>query len=78
MIKIMTKAAGTYEGQDVAYIFLNNAPTFTRKSEAEKWLEINNNGSSEQFLLVGSPKEVEVVVEKKIKIVETNGTNEAN
>ena len=78
MIKIMTKAAGTYEGQDVAYIFLNNAPTFTRKSEAEKWLEINNNGSSEQFLLVGSPKEVEVVEEKKIKIVETNGTNEAN
>ena len=45
MIKIMTKAAGTYEGQDVAYIFLNNAPTFTRKSEAEKWLEINKKYS---------------------------------
>ena len=78
MIKIMTKAAGNYDGQDVAYVFLNNAPAFTRKSEAEKWLEANNSGSSEQFLLVGSPKEVEVVVEKKIKIVETNGTNEAN
>ena len=78
MIKIMTKAPGSYEGQDDAYIFLNDAPTFTRKSEAEKWLENNNSGSSEQYLLVGSPKEVEVIVEQKIKIVETVCTNEAN
>ena len=77
MIKIMTKLTDT--DYDKAYSFLNNAPVFTRKSEAEKWLEANNSGSNEQFLLVGSPKEVEVVVEKKIKIVETNGTtNEAN
>ena len=76
MIKIMTKV--TEVDYDKAYSFLDNAPTFARKSEAEKWLEVNNSGSNEHFLLVGSPKEVEVVVEKKIKIVETNGTNEAN
>ena len=57
------------EGQS-SYKFIDS-PDFDRKSEAELWIT-KNAGDTTDFLLVGSPKQVKLIKEVKLKVEEVS------
>ncbi len=71
-IRIMTVQKNSNGQQSYEFI---KSPDFDRKSEAEQWIT-KNAGDTTDFLLVGSPKQVKLIREVKLKVEEvSNGEN---